>query len=70
MVNPGTRYWQKNKRYLLILLIVWFIVSYGFGILFAPVLDHIRIGGFKWGSGLPSKGLYMFLWPLSLCMST
>lgn len=62
MANPGTRYWQKNKRYLLILLIVWFIVSYGFGILLAPVLDHIRIGGFKMGFWFAQQGaIYAFV---------
>lgn len=62
MANPGTRYWKKNKRYLLILLIVWFIVSYGFGILFAPVLDHIRIGGFKMGFWFAQQGaIYVFV---------
>ena len=62
MANPGTRYWKKNKRYLLILLIVWFIVSYGFGILFAPLLDHIRIGGFKMGFWFAQQGaIYIFV---------
>ena len=62
MANSGTRYWQKNKRYLLTLLIVWFIVSYGFGILFAPVLDHIRIGGFKLGFWFAQQGaIYAFV---------
>ena len=62
MANSGTRYWRKNKRYLLILLIIWFIVSYGFGILLAPALDHIQIGGFKVGFWFAQQGaIYAFV---------
>jgi putative solute:sodium symporter small subunit len=31
-------YWRTNIRYVLILLAVWFLVSYGFGILFKDAL--------------------------------
>ena len=40
-------YWKENLRYLLILLIIWFLVSYGAGILFKDALNTIRLGGFK-----------------------
>ena len=42
-------YWRKNLRYLLILLALWFVVSYGFGILLVEPLNAIKIGGFKLG---------------------
>ena len=62
MANPSTKYWQKNKRYLLILLVLWFIVSYGCGILFAPFLDQIRVGGFKLGFWFAQQGsIYAFV---------
>jgi len=62
MTNTGSGYWRKNKRYLLILLILWFIVSYGFGILWAPLLDQIRIGGFKLGFWFAQQGsIYIFV---------
>jgi len=44
-----TGYWKKNLKYLSILLSIWFIVSYGFGILFVDQLNTIRIGGFYLG---------------------
>jgi len=62
MTSTGSGYWRKNKRYLLILLILWFIVSYGFGILWAPLLDQIRIGGFKLGFWFAQQGsIYIFV---------
>ena len=42
-------YWKKNIRYISILLSLWFIVSFGCGILFVEQLNTIQIGGFKLG---------------------
>jgi putative solute:sodium symporter small subunit len=45
-VERDTRnYWRANVRLVLILLLVWFIVSYGFGILLVDVLNRFRIPG-------------------------
>ena len=38
-------YWRRNLRYLAILLPIWFMVSYGFGILFAEPLNAVRFPG-------------------------
>lgn len=54
-------YWKENIRYLTILLLIWFLVSYGCGILFKDTLNAIKIGGFKLGFGLPNKARYMYL---------
>jgi putative solute:sodium symporter small subunit len=55
-------YWSKNLQYLLILLSVWFIVSYGAGILFADALNGIRLGGFKLGFWFAQQGsIYVFV---------
>ena len=62
MAKKSFNYWKTNKRYLLILLILWFVVSYGCGILFAPALDQIRIGGFKLGFWFAQQGsIYAFV---------
>ena len=42
-------YWKKNIRYIMILLSLWFIISFGCGILFVEQLNTIQIGGFKLG---------------------
>ncbi len=55
-------YWKRNVRYLLILLSIWFIVSYGFGILFADTLNSIQLGGFKLGFWFAQQGsIYVFV---------
>jgi len=55
-------YWRENLKYLAILLMVWFIVSFGFGILFVDDLDKINIGGFKLGFWFAHQGsIYVFV---------
>lgn len=55
-------YWKKNLSYLGILLSIWFVVSYGFGILLAPVLNEIQLAGFKLGFWFAQQGsIYTFV---------
>ncbi|MDX1479617.1 MAG: DUF4212 domain-containing protein [Saprospiraceae bacterium] len=56
------RYWKKNLRYLIILLAVWFLASYGAGILWVDALNGIQIGGFPLGFWFAQQGsIYVFL---------
>ena len=41
------KYWKENIKYLIILLSIWFTVSFGFGILLIEELNQFKIGGFK-----------------------
>ncbi|GAA0892915.1 DUF4212 domain-containing protein [Fulvivirga kasyanovii] len=55
-------YWQRNLLYLVVLLIIWFLVSYGAGILFADALNSIKIGGFPLGFWFAQQGsIYVFV---------
>ena len=55
------RYWRRNLHYLVGLLAVWFLVSYGCAILFVDELDRIRLGGFKLGFWFAQQGsIYVF----------
>lgn len=55
-------YWKKNLGYLAVLLSIWFLVSYGFGILFVDQLNAIRMGGFKLGFWFAQQGsIYTFV---------
>lgn len=55
-------YWKENLKYLAILLSIWFLVSYGAGILFKDVLNNIKIGGFKLGFWFAQQGsIYVFV---------
>jgi len=54
-------YWKKNLRILLVLLLIWFAVSYGCGILFVESLNTIKIGGFPLGFWFAQQGsIYVF----------
>ena len=56
------KYWKKNLKYLAILLSVWFLVSFGFGILLVDELNSIRFGGFKLGFWFAQQGaIYVFV---------
>lgn len=58
----ATAYWKENLRYLLILLSVWFLVSYGAGILFVEQLNTIKMGGFPLGFWFAQQGsIYVFV---------
>ena len=63
-------YWKTNLRYVVILLSIWFTVSYGFGILLVDVLDQIKIFGFKLGFWFAQQGsiftfvilIFVYVW--------
>ena len=62
MPAPDKRYWRKNVQYLLTLLSIWFIVSYGCGILFVDALNTFQLGGFKLGFWFAQQGsIYVFV---------
>ncbi|MDW3197013.1 MAG: DUF4212 domain-containing protein [Cytophagales bacterium] len=55
-------YWKRNLKYLGILLVVWFVVSYGCGILFADALNSFMLGGFPLGFWFAQQGaIYVFV---------
>ncbi|WP_223551628.1 DUF4212 domain-containing protein [Aestuariivivens sp. NBU2969] len=60
--NNAKSYWKENIRYVLILLAIWFLVSYGAGILFKDELNKIKIAGFKLGFWFAQQGsMYVFV---------
>jgi len=55
-------YWRSNLKILSILLSIWFIVSFGFGIIWSDFLDQFQIGGFKLGFWVAQQGsIYFFV---------
>lgn len=54
--DRAAAYWRENVKLLCALLAIWFAVSFGAGILFADVLNHFRIGGFKLGFWFAQQG--------------
>ena len=55
-------YWKANLRLVSILMTIWFVVSYVFGILLFEVLNTIKIGGTGLGFWFAQQGsIYTFL---------
>lgn len=60
--NNAKSYWRANIKYVIILLSIWFVVSYGAGILFKDELNQIKIGGFKLGFWFAQQAsMYVFV---------
>ena len=55
-------YWKANIRLLIILLSIWFMIWFGFGIILSDFLDEFSIGGFKLGFWFAQQGsIYGFV---------
>lgn len=55
-------YWKATLRLTISLLIIWFLVSFGAGILFREALDYFSIGGAPLGFWFAQNGsIYVFL---------
>ena len=60
--SPSQSYWKSNIRILIALLTIWFVASFGFGILWSDFLDQFQIGGFKLGFWFAQQGsIYFFV---------
>jgi len=56
------QYWKENLKYLIILLSIWFSVSYGAGIVFRSSLDAFHVGCFSLGFWFAQQGsIYVFV---------
>ncbi len=55
-------YWSENLRLIFICLAIWFVVSFGLGLLLVEPLNAIRLGGYKLGFWFAQQGsIYCFL---------
>ncbi|MEP6969307.1 MAG: DUF4212 domain-containing protein [Betaproteobacteria bacterium] len=55
-------YWKATLSLLTRILIIWFLVSFGAGILFAPLLNNIQLGGYPLGFWFAQQGsIYIFI---------
>ena len=61
-MSKHASYWQANIRLVVILLTIWFIVSYLFGIILVDQLNTIKVGGTGLGFWFAQQGsIYTFL---------
>ena len=60
--EQARRYWRRNLALMSRLLLIWFVVSYGCGILLFDVLNQFRIGGYKLGFWFAQQAsIYVFV---------
>ena len=60
--NQKSAYWKENLGIIVKLMVVWFVVSFGCGILFVDALNAITIGGYKLGFWFAQQGsIYIFV---------
>ena len=60
--EAGKAYWYAVLKLVAIMLVIWFLVSYGAGILFASALNNIMIGGYPLGFWFAQQGsMYIFV---------
>ncbi len=62
MDKSGKAYWKAVLTLVAQILAVWFIVSYGAGIIFASELNSIKLGGYPLGFWFAQQGsMYIFV---------
>jgi putative solute:sodium symporter small subunit len=55
-------YWDTNIKLIIKALVIWFVVSYLFGIILVDVLNTIQLGGYKLGFWFAQQGaIYVFV---------
>jgi len=60
--QQAQEYWRRNLSLMVKLLVVWFVVSFGCGILLVDVLNQVQIGGYKLGFWFAQQGsIYVFV---------
>jgi putative solute:sodium symporter small subunit len=61
-MSDKSSYWSANLRLVTICLVIWFVVSYLFGIILVEPLNSIKIGGYKLGFWFAQQGsIYTFV---------
>ena len=60
--SDSAGYWKATLGLLTKIMVVWFLVSFGAGILFAPMLNNISLGGYPLGFWFAQQGsIYVFI---------
>ena len=60
--EQAQQYWKRNLTLMVKLLVIWFVVSFGFGILLVEPLNEIRLGGYKLGFWFAQQGsIFVFI---------
>ena len=61
-MSQHSNYWTANLKLVGFCLVIWFVVSYLFGIILVEQLNTIQIGGYKLGFWFAQQGsIYVFV---------
>lgn len=61
-MSDASAYWKANIRLVMICLVIWFIVSFLFGIILVDALNAIQLGGYPLGFWFAQQGsIYTFV---------
>jgi putative solute:sodium symporter small subunit len=61
-MSQHNNYWSENLRLVALCLVIWFVVSFLFGIILVEPLNSIRLGGYKLGFWFAQQGsIYVFV---------
>jgi putative solute:sodium symporter small subunit len=72
--SPNNEYWAANIRLVTICLIIWALVSFGFGIVLRPLLAGITVGGTDLGFWFAQQGsiivflliIFIYAWRMNV----
>jgi putative solute:sodium symporter small subunit len=54
--SSSNAYWSANIRIIMVCMVIWFVASFGFGILLRPMLSGIAVGGTDLGFWFAQQG--------------
>ena len=61
-MSKNSSYWSANLKLVAICMVIWFVVSFLFGIILVEQLNQIQIGGYKLGFWFAQQGsIYVFV---------
>ncbi|MEL7448213.1 MAG: DUF4212 domain-containing protein [Pseudomonadota bacterium] len=61
-MSENSSYWSSNLRIVAVCLVIWFVVSFLFGIVLVEPLNSISLGGYKLGFWFAQQGsIYVFV---------
>ena len=61
-MSKAKEYWMANIKLVVLCIVIWFVVSFGFGIFLVDPLNSIRIGGYQLGFWFAQQGsIYTFV---------
>ena len=61
-MDKAQQYWKANLSLVILCLVIWFLVSFVFGIFFVGPLNDVRLGGYKLGFWFAQQGsMYVFV---------